>query len=289
MIGGKIKENSSNNLFIGLGTYNVIAVNPTKEELSELTNLSYEDKEKMFEYSYMRDGFRSARIDFWGQEEKTKKLQKVSIFISEKDRVNKDGTRMQYIDNVGMTTWAATELDLPSWFTERNRPYRIAKDGEETIYKFVTTWASRLDYKDPDTVVQLDFDSLLNGDVSELRSLINSQYVAPFLWLNIVNVKFVENEQGEPIPEYYSSIYSYDFLPKYCLKYFRLVDYDKEEEVTKLMNKQKLEFHERFVLNLKSREKKNFHYSLKEIHTVKPESILLTDSEKIEEDDSPSY
>jgi hypothetical protein len=59
----------------------------------------------------------------------------VTFFLEDKDRVNKDGTKKQYINNIGTCSWAAEESALPDWF--KGREYRVAKVGEEDLYAFL--------------------------------------------------------------------------------------------------------------------------------------------------------
>jgi hypothetical protein len=59
---------------------------------------------------------------------------KVSFFLEDKERQNKDETKKQYINSVGNCSWAADPNDLPDWFKARD--YRVAKIGEEELYEF---------------------------------------------------------------------------------------------------------------------------------------------------------
>ena len=66
----------------------------------------------------------------WLKQVKSESLFKVSFFLEDRERENRDQTKKQYINSVGMTAWAADENDLWDWFT-KERDYRVAYIGEE--------------------------------------------------------------------------------------------------------------------------------------------------------------
>jgi hypothetical protein len=176
-IGGKKRE--SNNLpeftkKVGLFEAKVIAVNPTAEEYKDILGMELKEDSKAIEYlGESQDGNKTLRLDFWLEEIKNKDKFKVTFFLENKIRDNKDGTKRQYINAVGTTSWADDENNLLSWFTARD--YRVAFVGEEELYEFMKVWLGNLDYKDAETTLQLDFKKLINGNVRDIKAQINGE------------------------------------------------------------------------------------------------------------------
>ena len=105
-IGGKKREQQSfpeSTKKVGLFEANVIAVNPTAEEFKDILNIELKEDSKQTEYLGMsQDGNKTLRIDFWLQEVKTKENFKVTFFLENKEKLNKDATKKQYINSIGM-------------------------------------------------------------------------------------------------------------------------------------------------------------------------------------------
>lgn len=285
-IQGKMRESNNfetEELTIGFGTYKVIAVNPDSETYKEITGRDLQEGSKATEYLGEKEGNVTLRVDFWGENVKTKKKRKTTFFLENKEKTNKDETKKQYINTLGNCSWADDPNNLPDWFSKRE--YRVAFVGEEELYGFMKTWLGKLDYKDAETTLQLEWKQLIKGNVRDIRSQVDGEFSTSFLWLN--EVKTVEKD-GET--KSYQSIYNRGFLPEFVLKNFRLVDYNKPEEQAKLKVKKSsdLKPHERFVLQVTG------DYGTKNFTILKDEqpynaSLNIVSTNKAIEVDDPSY
>jgi hypothetical protein len=284
----------------GLVEGKVVAVNPDVEEYAELIGKEVEakDGDKRFEYlGESKDGNVYLRVDFWleeskkrkreGEEEEINELFKVTFFLENKERENKEKTKKQYINDsgyIGPSSWADDPNNLPEWFKERD--YRVAHQGEEEFYKFMRMWLSSLDYRDKDTILALDWKKLMRGNVKEIRDQINGEWVSNVLVM--AEVETVEKEDG--VKEY-QRIYNGGFLSPYTLKYFRLVDYTNPEVVAKLKTKKPRELkpYERFVLDITNPEYGSKHaFLLKEAVVYNPSENFAA-SEKVISSTGPDY
>lgn len=131
--------------YIGVGAFNVLAVNPTKEELSKIYGSNIE---KDIEYLSKDEetGADQVRIDFIvaSNTEKNNGIDlktKVAFFLKNAPRMNALGTKVQVINAYGETTWVDLDLakkgELPenqAWF---EKPYRPAFIGEDELTSFL--------------------------------------------------------------------------------------------------------------------------------------------------------
>ena len=266
---------------MGLFEANVIAINPTLEEFKDKLGMDLKDDSKAAEYlGETRDGNNYLRVDFWLQRVNSDEKYKVSFFLEDKERENKDGTKQQYINSIGMCTWAADENDLPEWFT-KGRDYRVAYVGEEDLYNFMRTWLSELDYRDADTVLQLEWKKLMRGNVKDLRDQINGEWCKSVVALATVIVKERDGESKE-----YQGIYNKAFVGGYALKQFRLVDYSSSKTQEALKNKKPrdLKAHEKFVMNIIGEYGCKDYYILKDIQDYNPDDNLVASDSYISDD-----
>ena len=243
-IGGKVREGFKKK--VGLFEGSVITINPTAEEFKEVLGINLAEDSKQAEYLGEDDeNNRQLRVDFWVKDVKhPDEKYKISIFLTDKNRLNKDGTKTQYINNLGTTSWAADENDLPDWFVKRE--YRKSYSGEEELYKFLRTWLGNLDYKDAETVLQLDWKTLMKGNVKDLRAQIGGAYSTNIGLLATVRTSDKDGQE-------YQGVYSRDFLPPYALKHFRLVNYDDENVLKQIASKPSKDQkpHEKFAIQVK--------------------------------------
>jgi hypothetical protein len=252
-IGGKKKETQNyeggqaSSKYIGLFEGKVVAVNPDLEQYKEILGMEIKEDSKALDYiGENADGYKTLRIDFWLEEIKNKEKFKITFFLEDRERENKDGSKKQYINSIGMCSWASDENLLQDWF-KKDREYREAFVGEEDLYTFMRTWLGNLDYRDAETTLSLDFKKLMRGNVKDLRDQINGEWATSVVALATVKTVIKEEETKE-----YQSVYNKAFLPSYALKNFRLVDYSSSSVVSKLRDKKQKELkpHERFVVNV---------------------------------------
>lgn len=269
---------------IGLFEAKVVAINPTAEELKEKFDVELKEDSKLTEYlGESNDGNTYLRVDAWLQHVSTEDRYKVSFFLENKERENKDMTKKQYINSGGSCSWADDPNNLPDWFTKRD--YRVAMVGEEELYTFLQAWLNQLDYRNAETVLELDWKKLMKGNVKELREQIDGEWSGTFVPVATVNVKEKDGEVKE-----YQSIYNKGFLPAYSLKNFRLIDYDDPEIRAKLETKKPRDrkYHEKFVLDIYGEYGCKDLFKLKDIKDYDATEFLAASQETIKSDD-PSY
>ena len=283
-IGGKKRENTGGGDFskkVGLFEANVIAINPTLEEFKDVLGMELKEDSKAAEYlGETKDGNNYLRVDVWLQRLNQEDKYKVSFFLEDKERENKDQTKKQYINSVGQCSWAADENDLAEWFT-KGRDYRVAYTGEEDLYNFMRTWLADLDYRDSETVLQLEWKKLMRGNVKDLRDQINGEWTKSVLALATVIVKERDGESKE-----YQGIYNKAFVGGYALKQFRLVDYGNKKTQEALKNKKPrdLKAHEKFVMNIIGEYGCKDYYILKDIQDYNADDNLVASDSYISED-----
>ena len=272
-IGGKKRENQEGNFGkrVGLFPGTVLTVNPTEKEYKELLGMELKEDSKACEYVGERDGNALVRIDFWlestalladGNKDKPYKL---SFFLEDKVRTNKDDTKTQYINSIGSCAWADDESNLPEWFTKRD--YRPAYHGEEDLFEFMRSWLNKLDYRDAETVLELEWKKLMKGNVKDIKDQVGGEWAGEVGCMATVIVKEVDGE-----PKEYQGVYNRAFLPVYSMKQFRLVDYDNENVQKALQTKtsKDLKVYERFVLRIIGEYGCKDFFTLKDIRDYDP-------------------
>ena len=267
---------------IGLFEARVIAVNPTTEEYADVLGRQLKEDSKSTEYlGTSKDGNARLRIDFWLEEVKTREKFKLTFFIENKEKENKDLTKKQYINNIGRCTWADSPNNLPPWFKEREN--RVSFVGEEDLYNFLRSWLSNIDFSSKKSTLQLEFNKLIKGNVKELKEQINGEWAT-----NIVALATVSSKETEDGTKEYQAIYSKAFLPPYSIKAFRLIDYNKAEAISALRQKSQKELkpHERFVLNVVGEYGCKDFFTFKELKEYNSEDNLVSSDKVIAEDDS---
>ena len=150
LAGGKeSKEELEIKRYIGVAPVYVLAVNPTKEQLSKIYG---RDVEKDPEYVTEKDGVKTARIDFILKTNETrcngiKLITKMSFFIQDAFKYNKEQTKTMVIDLYGRTAWATKEeLKDKSIPMYKSGPanlapnYRQCYDGEDLLTDFLKTY-----------------------------------------------------------------------------------------------------------------------------------------------------
>lgn len=194
-IGQASVESAGFKMYQGVGAFNIVAVNPTKEVLGKLQNREITED---IEYKGKDDeGHDTMRITFWLKSNPEvnngiELLTNVTFNLTKVQRVGTGSGKIQIIDKYGRTAWATVE-DLKNKRVPiyANGPANISADyrpacvGEENLVKFLQTWLNIpncMDYinntwvmkKDPsDSEVSINLESLFKGDVSEFDELVN--------------------------------------------------------------------------------------------------------------------
>ena len=281
------KPFESAQLRTGVFVGKVVAINPDREEFKDVLGIELKEDSKATEYvgESKKENNPTVRIDVWSEigEGEDKEYKKVSFFLENKVKQNKDGNKTQFINNIGGTSWAVDEASLSEKF--KKREVREAFVGEEDLYKFLRTWVN-LDYSKADTELFLDFKKLIKGNVKELKELIGTDLVGKVGQL--ATVKVVQKEDGEN--KEYQGVYNRAFFPEYSLKFFRLMDYGKEEVQASLRKKdyfKDLKAHERFVVDVTNPEYGcKEHYVLKDIKDYNPEDNFVASDKALDPADS---
>jgi hypothetical protein len=269
---------------VGLFEARVVAINPTTEEFKEVLNIDLPEDSKLAEYlGTSRDGNTFLRVDVWLEEVKKKDKFKVTFFLEDKERENKDGSKKQYINNIGRCAWADDPNNLAEWFAKRD--HRVAFVGEEELYEFLRTWLGELDYSKDTTVLQLEWKKLMKGNLKDLKSQVDGAYCTNVAALATITVKQKDGENKE-----YQSIYNKAFLPAYYLKNFRLINYNDPTVQSGLRAKKSkdLKPHERFVVNVTGEYGCKDYYTLRDLQDYNPDDNLVA-SDKALSDDGSDY
>jgi len=285
-IGGKKREQS--NLpadftkKVGLFEAEVVAVNPDAEEYKDILGMELKEDSKATEYlGKSQNGNKTLRVDFWLEEVKTKEKFKVTFFLEDAVKENKDQTKKQYINSVGMCSWADDPNNLASWFTTRE--YRPAFVGEEDFYNFLRTWLGNLDLRDAESTLQLEWKKLMNGNVRDIKQQVGGEFATNVVALATIKSVIKDDETKE-----YQNIYNKAFLPAYSLKQFRLLDYSNTGTINTLRAKKSkdLKPHERFVLNVTGEYGCKDYYTFKDLKDYNPDDNLVASDKVIADDDS---
>jgi hypothetical protein len=267
---------------VGLFEAKVIAVNPTTEEYADVLGRQLKEDSKATEYlGTSKDGNARLRLDFWLEEVKSKEKFKLTFFIENKEKENRDQTKKQYINNIGRCTWADSPNNLPTWFKEREN--RVSFVGEEDLYNFLRSWLSNIDFSSKKSTLQLEFNKLIKGNVKELKEQINGEWATNIVALATINTK----ETDDGVKEF-QNIYNKAFLPPYSIKAFRLLDYNAAGTISGLRQKasKDLKPHERFVLNVVGEYGCKDFFTFKELKEYSSEDNLVASDKVIAEDDS---
>jgi hypothetical protein len=274
---------------IGLFEAKVIAINPAADEYKAVVGYDLKEDSKECEYLSTNDaGNTVLRINVWLEDVKTSNNDqpsryKVTFFLENKERENKDMTKKQYINELGSCTWVDDVNNLQAWFITRS--YRVAYNGEEDLYNFMRTWLYELDYKNDITVLQMAWKNLMKGNVKEMRDQIGGEWCGNIGALATINTKEKDGEIKE-----YQSVYNKAFLPMYAMKNFRLIDYsnDKIIEDLKAKKPKELKAHEKFVLNVIGEYGCKDYYIFKDIKDYDPNDNLVA-SDKAMTTDGDDY
>lgn len=287
-IGGKKREVSGNDSNfskkVGLFEATVVAINPDAQEYKEILGMELKEDSKALDYlGKSQDGNTNLRIDIWLEQVKTGDKFKATFFLEDKVKENKDQTKKQYINAVGVTSWADDPNNLPQWFS--GREFRPAFVGEDDFYGFLKTWLGNLDYRDAETTLQVDWKKMMRGNLNDLKSEINGEWCTNVVALATIKTVIKDDEVKE-----YQGMYTKAFLPAYALKQFRLVDYKNNKVLDSLRNKKAkdLKPHEKFVVNVTGEYGSKDYFTLADIREYNPDDNLVS-SDAVLSDDGADF
>ena len=231
----KVEGNKQYTNYIGLAPVKVLSVNPNKEEIEKITEVT-QTEDPVYILPTDKD-YKRIKIDFYVKTvpEKCDGIDvttRMTFFMEDSARYNKDRSKVQVIDKYGRTAWVTPEeFKIGAVPTYSNGPakigeYRAAYVGEENIVRFLKTLLGieNIDvYKDSKWVenpiptnceCQLDhIKDYFTGKFSELQNTIKLQPD------NIIKVLF-----GVRITENgtYQTIYTEEFISGNYNKYDKL-------------------------------------------------------------------
>ena len=168
-----ISANNSNeevaggvSLFTGVAPVQVVAVNPTKDELEEIGVKLKEEPS----YSVAFSDEEYNKISFWVKHENPDMLTRVEILVQPKHRVSKAGDKYMWTNNRAQITWAESNPSQKyDWYKAEGE--RKAYVGEDVLLSFIKAWANVAG--DGDCYLET-IDKIVAGDVSELKQLVNA-------------------------------------------------------------------------------------------------------------------
>ena len=197
---GRSTDTAEYKRYIGVAPVFINAVNPTKKELEGFYNTTIDNEPKYLGEVEVNDKkIPNVRIDFIvTTDEKvvgTALRTKISFFIRNEYRYNRDRTKVQVIDKYGRTAWVTIEQaknhEIPTY---SNGPANLDKDyrplyyGEEQLTEFIRAYLGILPvmkYVDNTWVMrehpeeyEIRLDKIANyfkNDFSELKEIITYQ------------------------------------------------------------------------------------------------------------------
>jgi len=290
MIGGVTREVSNTPDYdrkekkVGLFEANVIAINPTGEELNELLGKSSDEEVKTINYiDTSPAGNNRLRIDVWLEEIKTGDKFKMPMWIEDKVKRTSDGLRKQYLNQVGYSAWAQDEEGLSAKF--RRGEIRECHIGEEIFYNFLRTWLGKLNYSSEETTLVVAFNKLMRNSIEEVKDLVGGEWCTPIIAMATIQTKEKDGEVRQ-----YQNVYGKGVLPAYELKKFRLVDYHNPEVLRGIQQKDQRDLSpvERFVKEATGQYGCRDYYRFRDIEIYDPEKDVAA-SDKVISDDGADY
>jgi hypothetical protein len=264
---------------VGIFEAKVIAINPNEREYKDI--LGIELKEDSNATNYYDDVKKKLRVNVWLQDVNSDFKTNATFWLEHGEKENKDATKKQYINSIGVCSWASSPDLLPVWFLKRD--YRVAHIGEEEFLGFVRIWLGGLDFSDLSTEIMLDWKKVMSGDLKDLKEQIDGEFTQTVGAL--ATVKTVDKEDG---PKSYQNIFIKSFFPGYSIKSMRVVDYNNPDVVRGLTFRKsaELKMHERFVVNVAGEYGCKDYYTFKEITDYNPDDNLVSSDAAISEEDS---
>jgi hypothetical protein len=227
-VGGKKKQEVSYAKHYGLAAYEVLGVNLSNKDLSELGfNIKEEDLEKEREFTKDKDGVDVVMIEFAVRSVGSNpRLRKFSFFLEDRNNRNKEGGEkgdlFQFINDQGSVAWSknarvyeALNPQYAEYFTGKDDSLnpRPAKVGEEQFMSFMRNCMA-IDYKAGGTI-SYNTKKLFRGNVKEIEGDLQTDFLSTILVATTIKLK--EDEGGVKEIE---SFYPYAFAPG---SYYRTV------------------------------------------------------------------
>lgn len=277
---GKKSEENGFKMYQGVAAFNVVAVNPNKKVLGDLTGRDIEEEP---EYTGTdENGNQFVRLTFWLKTDPMAKvnngielLTSTSFTLAKAQRVGQSSGKIQVIDKYGRTAWATPEevknKEVPQYKSgpaNIDKAYRPTFQGEEHFVNFIISWLNipaPAKYKDgkwvmvakpEDSEVVLNYAELFKGNVKELEELV--KLASTYLVKAAVGVR--TTDEGKQ----YQHVFNRLFVKNAVTDYSRL-----DAEIT----------------NFKSNGgAPNTEYSVEPLHEYKVEATDFNSETKSDED-----
>lgn len=238
---GKESSESTFKLYKGLAALNILSVNPTKAELSNILGKEIEEEPEYLSKS--EDGKTQVKLTFWARTASEAKVNNginlvvpINFILTKDTRVGQASGKYQIIDKYGRTAWGTVEevqaKSIPQYSSgpaNISPDYRLAWQGEDLLIDFLIQWLNipgPASYKNgtwvmrdnlEDSEVSPDIEALFRGDFRELKSLVSS---APFhIVKGSVGINTVTNEDGT---RQYQTVFRRKFLKNAVTDYSKL-------------------------------------------------------------------
>lgn len=235
---GKRSEEGTFKYYKGVGAFNILAVNPTKAQLSEILGRDMDNEPEYLGKD--ENGNKTIRVTFYAKTNPEAKVNNgielivpISFMLTASNRVSQNSGKTQVIDKYGRTAWVTAE-DLSTGAIPQysNGPanlsagYRPAAIGEEYLVNFLIKWLNipnPASYKDGKWVmnsnaenseVSLDIKKLFAGDVSELSELVSM--ATPYLVKAAVGIR--STDEGKQ----YHTVFIREFAKNAVTDYSKL-------------------------------------------------------------------
>lgn len=227
---GKKAEEGIFKLYSGIGAFNILAVNPSKETLSKIMGRDIEEEP---EYKgTTQEGKPYVRIVFYAKTDPTAKVNDgistiipFSFMLQPEVRVGSQSGKIQIIDKYGRTAWGTKEeieaKSIPVYSSGKkaniSADYRPAYIGEEELINFMIAWLNipnpmnyNKDTKEwfdkadmSDSEISLDMKALLGGNVKEIADIIPA--VAPYAVKACLGVR--TTDEGRQYQTFYNKMF----------------------------------------------------------------------------------
>lgn len=241
----KSESTGTRTLYTGFFNGKVLAVNPSQEKLAEL--LGYTPKEDAKEFSYEskdKDGNEVVTVSFWLQADTAEKQWFNARFrLVDKVQVNKEGTKTQFVNATGGSSWTDKKENLLDWFSHfqdkdkkniADKYVREAIQGEANLYTFLRAWLAKVSFFDVETNILIDVKKIFrnvdkyveeqfkplidaqiavdNAEGAKKSELAKELLTAPVVALAVV---YTGDKDGEVV--HYQNLYQ-EFLGSYMMK-----------------------------------------------------------------------
>ena len=146
-------------LYSGLTNVNVMAVNPTMDELHKM-DIKVKSEQT---YNVTIGEEEYFKVVFWLKNQDA--IFRLEILLQNKARLSKTG-KYQWINSVGQDTWS---IESPTYEWWKKDGERKGYSGEKTLIDFTRAWAN---VASGDEAYYETIDKIVSGDLTEIKALI---------------------------------------------------------------------------------------------------------------------